>query len=190
MFLETMERVLADTDKVIVDEKAGSGVVPYLPLSEFTKRAPGPGRGEPAMNRTALTAILIILGIAAVVAYLTLFTVYQTQQALVLEFGKPKREIKDPGLHYKIPFIQNVEYFDKRILDIDTASQEVIASDKKRLVVDAFARYRITDPCCSSRACATSASPIRGSAPFSKPRSGACSAARPSRRWCATSARR
>jgi membrane protease subunit HflC len=97
------------------------------------------------MNRTALTG-LILLGIAAVVAYLTLFTVYQTQQALVLEFGKPKREIKDPGLHYKIPFIQNVEYFDKRILDIDTASQEVIASDKKRLVVDAFARYRITDP--------------------------------------------
>ena len=98
------------------------------------------------MNRTALTASLIILGLAAVVAYLTLFTVYQTQQALVLEFGKPKREIKDPGLNYKIPFIQNVEYFDKRILDIDTASQEVIASDKKRLVVDAFARYRITDP--------------------------------------------
>ena len=98
------------------------------------------------MNRTALTTSLIILGIAAVVAYLTLFTVYQTQQALVLEFGKPKREIKDPGLHYKIPFIQNVEYFDKRILDIDTAAQEVIASDKKRLVVDAFARYRITDP--------------------------------------------
>ena len=82
----------------------------------------------------------------ALVAYLTLFTVYQTQQALVLEFGKPKREIKDPGLHYKIPFIQNVEYFDKRILAIDTAAQEVIASDKKRLVVDAFARYRITNP--------------------------------------------
>jgi membrane protease subunit HflC len=98
------------------------------------------------MNRTALTTSLIILGIAAVVAYLTLFTVDQTQQAIVLEFGKPKREIKDPGLHYKVPFIQNVEYFDKRILDIDTASQEVIASDQKRLVVDAFARYRITDP--------------------------------------------
>jgi membrane protease subunit HflC len=77
---------------------------------------------------------------------MTLFTVDQTQQALVLEFGKPKREIKDPGLHYKIPFIQNVEYFDKRILGIDTAAQEVIASDKKRLVVDAFARYRITNP--------------------------------------------
>ena len=98
------------------------------------------------MNRAALTLALIIIGIAAVVAYLTVFTVDQTQQALVLEFGKPKRVVSDPGLNYKIPFIQNVEFFDKRILDIDTASQEVIASDQKRLVVDAFARYRITDP--------------------------------------------
>ncbi len=98
------------------------------------------------MNRTVLTGFLVFLGLAALVAYLTLFTVSQTQQALVLEFGKPKRMIADPGLHYKIPFIQNVEFFDKRILDIDTASQEVIASDKKRLVVDAFARYRIVDP--------------------------------------------
>jgi modulator of FtsH protease HflC len=98
------------------------------------------------MNRTFLTSVVVLFGIAALAAFLTLFTVQQTQQALVLEFGKPKREIKDPGLHYKIPFIQNVEYFDKRMLGIDTASQEVIASDKKRLVVDAFARYRITDP--------------------------------------------
>jgi membrane protease subunit HflC len=98
------------------------------------------------MNRTGLTLALILLGIAAVVAYMTVFTVDQTQQALVLEFGKPKRVVSDPGLNYKIPFIQNVEFFDKRILDIDTASQEVIASDQKRLVVDAFARYRITDP--------------------------------------------
>jgi membrane protease subunit HflC len=98
------------------------------------------------MNRGALTVIAAILGFAALVAYLTLFTVSQTQQALVLEFGKPKRVLTEPGLQYKIPFIQNVEFFDKRILDIDTASQEVIASDKKRLVVDAFARYRIVDP--------------------------------------------
>jgi membrane protease subunit HflC len=89
---------------------------------------------------------LILLGIAAVVAYLTLFTVEQTQQVIVLEFGKPKRVITEPGLQYKIPFIQNVEFFDKRILDIDTASQEVIASDQKRLVVDAFARYKIVNP--------------------------------------------
>jgi membrane protease subunit HflC len=98
------------------------------------------------MNRTFLTVVLVLLGIAAVVAYLTLFTVEQTQQALVLEFGKPKRVVRDPGLNYKVPFIQNVQYFDKRILDVDTSSQEVIALDKKRLVVDAFARYRITDP--------------------------------------------
>ena len=98
------------------------------------------------MNRTGLTVPLILLGAVALVAYLTLFTVEQTQQALVLEFGQPKRVISDPGLHYKIPFIQNVEFLDKRILDIDTSSQEVIASDQKRLVVDAFARYRITDP--------------------------------------------
>jgi len=96
------------------------------------------------MSRS-LTFSLILLAIAAFVAYLTVFTVSQTQQALVLEFGKPKRVITDPGLKYKIPFIQNVEFFDKRILDIDTASQEVIASDKKRLVVDAFARYKIID---------------------------------------------
>jgi membrane protease subunit HflC len=98
------------------------------------------------MNRTALTVSLVLLGLVALVGYLTLFTVGQTEQALVLEFGKPKRVISEPGLQYKIPFIQNVEFFDKRILDIDTASQEVIASDQKRLVVDAFARYRITDP--------------------------------------------
>jgi membrane protease subunit HflC len=98
------------------------------------------------MSRSALTIVLFILGIAAVAAYLTLFAVYQTQQALVLEFGKPKRLVTAPGLNYKVPFIQNVQYFDKRLLDLDSAPQEVIASDQKRLVVDAFARWRITDP--------------------------------------------
>ncbi|MBC8014014.1 MAG: protease modulator HflC [Methyloceanibacter sp.] len=98
------------------------------------------------MRRSGLTLILVLIGLAAVAAYLTLFTVYQTQQALVLEFGKPKRLVTTPGLNYKIPFIQNVEFFDKRLLDLDSAPQEVIASDQKRLVVDAFARWRITDP--------------------------------------------
>ena len=144
IFIETMEKVLGDTEKVIVD-KAGPGVVPFLPLSEFTQEA-NHHPGGPAMSRTALTFSLVVLGIAALVAYLTLFTVSQTQQALVLEFGRPKRVITEPGLQYKIPFIQNVVFFDKRILDIDTARQEVIASDQKRLVVDAFARYKIVDP--------------------------------------------
>jgi len=98
------------------------------------------------MRRSGLTLVLVLIGLAAVAAYLTLFTVYQTQQALVLEFGKPKRLVTTPGLKYKIPFIQNVEFFDKRLLDLDSAPQEVIASDQKRLVVDAFARWRITDP--------------------------------------------
>jgi membrane protease subunit HflC len=98
------------------------------------------------MNRTALTFALMLFGLLAVAAYLTLFTVHQTQQALVLEFGKPKRLVTQPGLNYKIPFIQNVELFDKRLLDLDSSPQEVIASDQKRLVVDAFARWRITDP--------------------------------------------
>jgi len=98
------------------------------------------------MKRTALTLVLLLVGILAVAAYLTLFTVHQTQQALVLEFGKPKRLVTDPGLNYKIPFIQNVVFFDKRLLDLDSAPQEVIASDQKRLVVDAFARWRIINP--------------------------------------------
>ena len=98
------------------------------------------------MKRGILTTLLVLIGLAAVAAYLTLFTVHQTQQALVLEFGKPKRLITEPGLNYKIPFIQNVQFFDKRLLDLDSAPQEVIASDQKRLVVDAFARWRITNP--------------------------------------------
>jgi len=98
------------------------------------------------MRRSGLTLILVLIGLAAIAAYLTLFTVYQTQQALVLEFGKPKRLVTTPGLKYKIPFIQNVEFFDKRLLDLDSAPQEVIASDQKRLIVDAFARWRIADP--------------------------------------------
>ena len=98
------------------------------------------------MKRTALTSLLVLIGIALVGAYLTLFTVHQTQQALVLEFGKAKRLVTEPGLNYKIPFIQNVQFFDKRLLDLDSAPQEVIAADQKRLVVDAFARWRIIDP--------------------------------------------
>ncbi|MFZ5836432.1 MAG: protease modulator HflC [Pseudomonadota bacterium] len=90
--------------------------------------------------------LLIAAGALIVLAYSTLFTVHQTEQALVLQFGDPKRVVSEPGLNWKLPFIQNVTYFDKRILDYDIPEAEVIASDQKRLVVDAFARYRITDP--------------------------------------------
>jgi modulator of FtsH protease HflC len=86
-------------------------------------------------------AILLLL----MVGYGALFTVYQTDQAIVVELGQPVRVVTDPGLHYKFPLIDSVIYVEKRILDLENPAQEVIASDQKRLVVDAFARYRITD---------------------------------------------
>lgn len=98
------------------------------------------------MGRSIFGGILILIALAIVTAYFTLFTVHQTQQALVLQFGQTKRIISEPGLHWKIPFIQNVVLLDKRILALDSPAQEVIAADQKRLVVDAFARYRISDP--------------------------------------------
>jgi modulator of FtsH protease HflC len=90
-----------------------------------------------------LVAALIVL--ALIVAYGALFTVYQTRQALVVRLGEPVRVITEPGLHFKIPLIDSVITIDKRILDLENPAQEVIASDQKRLVVDAFARYRIRD---------------------------------------------
>jgi membrane protease subunit HflC len=90
--------------------------------------------------------VLILLIAAAATAYSSMFSVLQTHQALVRRFGQPVRVIEQPGLNFKMPFIDNVAYIDKRILDLENPAQEVIASDQKRLVVDAFARYRITDP--------------------------------------------
>lgn len=98
------------------------------------------------MNRKFAIFLLIIIGVAGLFAYSMLFTVHQSQQALVLQFGDPRRLVQEPGLSWKLPFVQNVTYFEKRILDHDIPEAEVIASDQKRLVVDAFARYRITDP--------------------------------------------
>lgn len=83
---------------------------------------------------------------AAVVALNAFFTVHQTQQAIVLQFGEPKRVITSPGLKFKIPFIQDVTYYDNRLLDFPHAAEEVIAADQKRMVVDSFARWRIVDP--------------------------------------------
>ena len=91
-----------------------------------------------------IIAALII--VALIVAYSTLFTVYQTRQALVVRLGQPVRVVTEPGLNVKVPLIDSVIHIDKRILDLENPAQEVIASDQKRLVVDAFARYRITEP--------------------------------------------
>jgi modulator of FtsH protease HflC len=98
------------------------------------------------MLRALSATFVVVIGAIAAAAYFALFIVHQNEQAIVLEFGKPVKIISDAGLYWKIPVVQTVDYFDKRILDLDTASQEVTASDQKRIIVDAFARYRITDP--------------------------------------------
>lgn len=95
--------------------------------------------------RAFFAFILAVLGVAAVVLYSSAFIVHQNEQALVLRFGKAQPAITQPGLHWKMPFIDTVEKFDKRILDLDTTEQEVTASDQQRLIVDAYARYRIVD---------------------------------------------
>jgi len=98
------------------------------------------------MNRIALVVGGIVAAALAIVALASFFTVYQTQQALVLQFGEPVRAVDEPGLHVRVPFVQNVVYFDKRLLDFDAEAQEVIMLDQRRMMVDAYARYRIVDP--------------------------------------------
>ena len=90
-----------------------------------------------------LLSFLIVL---TVLAYNSLFFVEQRVQTLILQFGEPIRVIKEPGLNFKIPLAQNVVKFDKRILLFDNSAEEIIAADKKRLIVDAFVRYKIIDP--------------------------------------------
>ena len=86
---------------------------------------------------------LILVG---VVIFQSLFIVQEISQAIVLQFGDPKKIVTKAGLNFKLPFIQNVVYLDKRILNLDNDPEEVIAADQKRLIVDAFARFKIVDP--------------------------------------------
>ena len=90
---------------------------------------------------------LLVLGTLIIGLYSSLFTVNQTQQALVLQFGEPKRIIQEPGLSFKIPFIQDAVFYESRVLSlIPQDAEEIILADQKRLQVDAYARYRIEDP--------------------------------------------
>lgn len=97
------------------------------------------------MNNTVRMISMAVLGAVALAALLSAFVVQQTQQALVLRLGAINRVITDPGLKFKVPFIDSVITIDKRVLDLDLPVQEVLASDQNRLSVDAFARYRITN---------------------------------------------
>ena len=98
------------------------------------------------MKKPLLAVFGLIIVVAGVTAYGALFTVHQTQQALILQLGNPIRTVPEPGLHFKLPFIQNIEFYDRRILDLDPPVQEVILLDQKRINVDAFARYKIVNP--------------------------------------------
>lgn len=104
------------------------------------------------MIRGLFAFLVVALGLAAVGVYLSAFIVTQTDQAIVLRFGEPipygekGGAIDEPGLYWRVPIVDEVVYFDKRILDLNTEPQELITSDQKRLVVDSFARFRIINP--------------------------------------------
>ena len=97
------------------------------------------------MKRFAIT-LFILFAVSGFTALNIFFTVQESEQALILQFGEPKQVISTAGLHKKLPFIQNVVYYEKRVIDYDHPDEEVIAKDKKRLVLDTYMRYRITDP--------------------------------------------
>ena len=98
------------------------------------------------MNRRLLAVIGIVLVVAGILAMSSFFTVDQTEQALVLQFGQPRRVIREPGLWVKRPFVENVILYDTRVLDFEPPHEEVIVSDQKRLVADTYTRYRIVNP--------------------------------------------
>ena len=98
------------------------------------------------MKQTTLIILGVVLVIAGLTAVQSVYTVRETEQAIVMQFGKPIRVVTKPGLAYKLPFIQNIEIYDDRILDLDPAEVQILLTDKKRINVDAYARYRIIDP--------------------------------------------
>ena len=98
------------------------------------------------MPRKLLAILGGLIVVAGIVASSALFTVHQTEQVLVLQFGEPKRVVSEPGLNVKLPFIQNLQRYELRVLDLDPPRQQVILVDQKRLDVDSYARFRITDP--------------------------------------------
>jgi membrane protease subunit HflC len=96
--------------------------------------------------RNVVTIVLLALAVVLFVGFNAFFIVDQRQQALITQFGNPVGTVQEPGLAFKWPFVQTVILFDKRILELDAPPEEVIAADRRRIVVDAFARYRISDP--------------------------------------------
>lgn len=99
------------------------------------------------MNKIGWIHILgVVIAAAVIVLLSSAYIVYQPEQAIVLQFGEPMRVVKDAGLKFKVPFVQNVVFYDTRLLNLDPPAQEVVLNDKKRLDVDSFTRYKIIDP--------------------------------------------
>ncbi|HVH81972.1 MAG TPA: protease modulator HflC [Stellaceae bacterium] len=98
------------------------------------------------MSNRILIAVAVVLIAIGILLSSTLFIVHQTESALVLQFGQPRREVREPGLWVKRPFVENVVSYDNRVLDFEPPPEEVIVSDQKRLVVDSYTRYRIVNP--------------------------------------------
>ena len=98
------------------------------------------------MSEKILKISIFVAVLTGLLVYSTFFIVKETQQAIVLQLGEPKKVYKEAGLYYKIPLIQNVQFLDKRVIDIDAPSEEVIALDQKRIIVDAYAKFIIRDP--------------------------------------------
>lgn len=98
------------------------------------------------MKRSTLAGIVIGLVVLVLIGSASVFTVHQAEQALVLQFGQPKRAISEAGLHFKMPFLENVIYFDKRVLNLDLPSMEVPTNDQKQVVIETYAKYKIMNP--------------------------------------------
>lgn len=98
------------------------------------------------MNQTKVAVLGVLVLVAGVFAFSSMYTVHQTEQGIVLRFGEAVRTAYDPGLHFKVPFVEEVRFYDKRVLDLDPPAFEVLETEKKRINVDAFARYKIVDP--------------------------------------------
>lgn len=98
------------------------------------------------MRSNALLIGGVVLVAIAILVYLATFTVHQTQQAVIVQFGAIQRTIDKPGLHFKLPFIQDVQYLERRVLNLDPEAETIVLADQRRLVVDTFVRYRITEP--------------------------------------------
>ena len=159
LYYETMERVLSKNDKMIVES---GNVTPYLPLPELKRRAQPPAQpqgGSDAMNSVFENyKALVIAAVIAVVALASVIVIIpETHQAVVIRTGQPNRVINQfrpdqpygqtgAGINWRIPFAEQVQMIDQRVLDLDMERQQVLSNDQQRLEVDAYARFRIIDP--------------------------------------------